>query len=58
MIYDTQSHVLESFKNNQNITLANSIKQVAQETSCIITMLPNNDSVKIAYTDDNEGILR
>lgn len=57
VIYDTQSQLLEPFKSYKNVTVASSIKEVAQKTSRVITMLPNNESVWSVYTDEN-GIIR
>ncbi|XP_065201518.1 3-hydroxyisobutyrate dehydrogenase, mitochondrial [Planococcus citri] len=56
IIYDTQAQNLEPFENRPNAKIAGSVKELADESNCVITMLPNNDSVLSVYTE-NDGIL-
>ena len=48
---------MKKFENQQNVKIAGSVKELAEKSECVITMLPNNESVWSVYVDDG-GILK
>lgn len=57
MVFDTQPEILTSLKDSPNVTIAKNVSELAKQTSHIITMLPNNDSVWGVYSKP-DGILK
>lgn len=58
MVYDTRidrSTYLEKLQTN--ITVVDTLKDIAKKCKYVITMLPDDDAVMAVYTDDN-GILK
>ena len=53
IVYDVLPEAREKFMSKPNVIIANTLKDVANESSYIISMLPNCEIVRAAYMNED-----
>ena len=56
MVYDDNQEALDPLK-KEGVTMSRSPREVAAKVDCVITMLPNTESMREVYKGEN-GILK